>query len=113
MVRDDGSSDGTAEMIDQYPQTRAALALPATVPHGPAAAAGSAIRHAPAPLVTMTDDTIPDPHPFAAVKGADLAARVREYGEIAWAPAAVVLRPPHPSRGGGFFTRCNAGRGSW
>ncbi len=43
--------------------------------------------------------------PFPAFEDCDLAARIRELGEIAWAPDAVVVHPPRPLTWRGVLRR--------
>ncbi len=159
LVCDDGSRDGTAEMLQEWCRTEPRLRYLSQERRGPAAARNLGIRHARSPLVAMTDDdTVPDTQwlarlcnaaedpgaagvegrvtpgqplgsceaapsnetggvyltcnalyrrdalirvggfderfPFAAYEDCDLAARVRQFGNIAWAPEAVVVHPP-------------------
>jgi GT2 family glycosyltransferase len=62
LVCDDGSQDGTEEMMRQWSQDEPRLCYLRQPQRGPAAARNLGIRQARAPLVLMTDDdTVPDP----------------------------------------------------
>ncbi|HYM09313.1 MAG TPA: glycosyltransferase family 2 protein, partial [Bryobacterales bacterium] len=110
LVCDDGSSDSTAAMIEEWRRSEPRLRyLRHPTPRGPAAARNLGIRHAGAPLVAMTDDdTIPDPRWLE-----NLCAAARRPGVAAVEGRVTPGRPVGPCEAaptnetGGVYLTCN------
>ena len=110
LVCDDGSRDGTAEMLQEWSKTEPRLRCLSQERRGPAAARNLGIRHARAPLVAMTDDdTIPDSGWLARLCAAaeDLGVAGVEGRVTPGRPLGPCEAAPSNETGGVYLT-CNA-----
>jgi len=110
LVCDDGSQDGTSEMLEAWQLTEPRLLYLPQAPKGPAAARNRGLRLARTPLVAMTDDdTIPQPGWLAA-----LCRAAATPGVVAVEGRVTPGRPLGPAetaplnQSGGVYLTCNA-----
>jgi GT2 family glycosyltransferase len=87
IIADDGSCDGTSEMLEGLTPRSYELRALRLPPQGPAAARNRGIAEARAPRVLLLgDDTIPEPHTVAAHLEAAAGQEVGVQGRIDWDP---------------------------